>query len=443
MQMLRTIMNKCMKECDRRGASTIVFPAIGTGNLGFPITTAAHIMVDEVCNYLQRNKCKSLSMVYFIIFMENMYRTFCDELETRKQTRVGRFNQCPVQKGIWRLLCGPMKQRWMKIKGQCQDSDVSLTQPSEDERKLTIALKGDRAEVQKLIQEIHQLVKSVEIHVVPLKRPEVRKFFNEGEDGKMKIPHIEKSTKVCIEVCAVGEDMDTEIPGIMNDKEGEEEDEVMKVAEDNGTETELRVYGETKENVKQAVDTLNRLINKQFKTEDYEDERISSLGRRQEKMLRDEARQLQLVFAIDRTLNFIELKGSKDSIAEMKTRIVKILGQVEKEATRKAQAETVMKIVQWKRSDDTTYDPEANLEIEEAYIKGVAQHTITNPDSGEHFTIDFNKMEVIDHAMKDQKCNVKRITEGIHMYKYILYVMYNHTVLEYIGTMQVELQLWP
>jgi poly [ADP-ribose] polymerase 10/14/15 len=74
-----------MKECDECGASTIVFPAIGTGNLRFPVDTAADIMVDEVCNYLERNKCKSLSSVYFIIFMENMYRTFCDELEKRKQ----------------------------------------------------------------------------------------------------------------------------------------------------------------------------------------------------------------------------------------------------------------------------------------------------------------------------------------------------------------------
>ena len=120
----------------------------------------------------------------------------------------------PVQKGIWRLLCGPMKQRWIKIEGQCQDSEVTLTQPSEDERKLTITLKGDRVEVQKLIQEIHQLMKSVELAVVPLTRPEVRKYFNEGEDGKMKIPHIERSTKVCIEVCEVGEDMDIEMPEV-------------------------------------------------------------------------------------------------------------------------------------------------------------------------------------------------------------------------------------
>ena len=798
---------------------------------------------------------------------------------------------CPVQKGIWRLLCGPMKQRWTKIEGQCQDSEVALTQPSEDERKLTIALKGDKVEVQKLIQEIHQLMKSVELAVVPLTRPEVRKYFNEGEDGKMKIPHIERSTKVCIEVCEVGEDMEIEMPevrttttrgapklvkectaDVVNMKRisiyigditefradvivnaanedlkhvggvadailkkggqeiqvvsdhyvrshgklrpgeawfstevghlpcvalihavgprwennpsgmqqlkkvctnclkqaeayssialpaissgifgcpirlcadilvsatidfcknrqyanldeinfvlfkqadvsefiralqahlppqnirrrsdgstsessygassygassygasysesiyssrskpsrspqqtylpldgkhrfrgvreeppkyrgkkapeqpaavtkhgdntfelgnnitvhickgditsekthvivnttntqmrldgsavgrallnkagkdlqkacdevtktghnltegkvidtrpgklkckrvfhivfhrqtfvttitacikkaidfqytsiafpgmgtgaegvppadaarkmikglekcnspyeinvrivllddtvcsafkmtindhlsswyeragrsflnmllgpqrlgGEEEDEAMEVdAEDNGTETELRVYGETEENVKAAVDSLNRLIYMQFKSEDYEDERISSLGRRQEKMLRDEARQLQLVFAIDCSLNLIELKGSKDSIAEMKAKIVKVLGQVEKEAARKEEAKRFMKIVQWKRSDDTPYDPETNLEIDEAYTNKEPKYTFRSSVSGEHFTIDFKKMEEFDHAMKDQRCKVKRITEGIHMYKCIL-----------------------
>ena len=63
-------MHKCMKECDKRGASTIVFPAIGTGNLGFPQEVAAHIMVDEVCNYLENNKCKSQRGVFHYIHGE-------------------------------------------------------------------------------------------------------------------------------------------------------------------------------------------------------------------------------------------------------------------------------------------------------------------------------------------------------------------------------------
>lgn len=87
LQMLRTIMNKCMGECESQGASTIVFPAIGTGNLQFPAATSAHVMVDEVCNYLQKNKCKSLSNIYIMIYNDSaMHRLFSEELEKRKQS---------------------------------------------------------------------------------------------------------------------------------------------------------------------------------------------------------------------------------------------------------------------------------------------------------------------------------------------------------------------
>lgn len=118
----------------------------------------------------------------------------------------------PIQKGVWRLFCGPMKHKWLKIEVQCRDNEVTLTQPSDDEGKIVITVKGDKVEVQKVLQAMNQLVRSVQRSNVPLLRPAVRKYFNEGEDGKMKIPHIEKSARVCIEVCEVGEDMDTEVP---------------------------------------------------------------------------------------------------------------------------------------------------------------------------------------------------------------------------------------
>ena len=537
--MLRIIMNKCMKECDRTGASTIVFPAIGTGNLGFPITTAAHIMVDEVCNYLQRNKCKSLSRVHFIIYMENMYRTFCDELETRKQ-QSGSAPQPP-----------PPKVKKVKVKKvkKSKKGKQMFRGVREEPHDLTPQYRGQKVpeQPQKPIATKHgndtfELGNNIIVHIckgdITSEKTHVivnttnrqmrldgsavgRALLNkagkdlqtacdevikkghnlsEGEvidtrSGKLKCKRVfhivfhrqafVAMIKACIEKVIELKFASIAFPGIgtgaervppadaatemikglqkcnspyainvrivlfddavcsafkatINDHlsswieragravknifwgqqqpEGEEEDEAMEVhAEDNGTETELRVYGETGENVKMAMDSLNKLINKQFISEDHDDDRISSLGRKQEKMLRDEARQLQLVFSIDRSLNIIELKGSKESIAEMKAKIEKVLGQVEKDAARKEEAERFMKIVQWKRSDDTPYDPETNLEIEEAYAKKEPKYTFQSSLSKEHFTIDFKNMEESDHAMKDQKCKVKRITEGIHI----------------------------
>ena len=199
----------------------------------------------------------------------------------------------------------------------------------------------------------------------------------------------------------------------------EQGDEPMDVdTQADETEMELRIFGETEECVKSAEGSIYTLINKQFKTEDFEDEKISSLNHTQERNLEREARQMQLVFRMDRNLNTIELKGSKESIAEMKLKIGEALRQVEMKASRKAQAETMMKTVQWKRQDsgDTPYDPETNLEIEEMYHKGKSSYTFQNLRSGEHFTIDFKTMEQIDHALKNLKCKVKRVTKGNVVY---------------------------
>ena len=80
-----------------------------------------------------------------------------------------------------------------------------------------------------------------------------------------------------------------------------------------------------------------------------------------------------------------------------------------KEASRKQHAETVMKVVQWKRMDssETPYDPLTNLEIEEAHNAGQPRYIFKH--GAESFTIDFKKMEEIDHAMNNQTCKVKRI----------------------------------
>ena len=75
-----------MGECEKQGTSSIAFPAIGTGNLKFPAATTAHIMVDEICDYLQKNKCKFLHNIYIMIYKDTaMCRAFSDELEKRKR----------------------------------------------------------------------------------------------------------------------------------------------------------------------------------------------------------------------------------------------------------------------------------------------------------------------------------------------------------------------
>lgn len=118
----------------------------------------------------------------------------------------------PIQKGMLRLFCGPMTPRWTRIDAHCKDTGVTLIQPSEGDTECLITLKGDLVEVRNIIQKIKELKSAVIVRIVPLTLPGLRKYFGEGEDGQLRIPGIEKHSKVCIEVCEVGQDMDIEVP---------------------------------------------------------------------------------------------------------------------------------------------------------------------------------------------------------------------------------------
>ena len=111
-----------------------------------------------------------------------------------------------IHRGMWRLLGGPMKQRWVKIESECRSNDIALKLPSDNEDKLVIGFKGDKTEVLKAIEAMNSLIQSIEMATVPLKSPEIRRYFSEREDGGLKIPGIERNACVCIEVCVVGED---------------------------------------------------------------------------------------------------------------------------------------------------------------------------------------------------------------------------------------------
>ena len=164
--------------------------------------------------------------------------------------------------------------------------------------------------------------------------------------------------------------------------------------------------------MKSAEESVYELINRQFKTETMDDDRIDLLPPSEEKILQREARSM---LRVNRNLNSIELKGSKEGIAEMKFKVQQRLSKLKEETSRRAQAETMKKTVQWKRQDsnDTEYDLLTNLEIEEKYHTsgGKSRYTFKSDVSGEHFTIDFKQMVEIDHAM-EIKYSVRRVTIG-------------------------------
>ena len=82
-------MQKCLENCDKLRASIIAFPALGAGNLNYPQSVVADIMVNTVTAYLKANRSTTcIKTVKFVIFMDNTYAEF-DKLLSSKPNVVG------------------------------------------------------------------------------------------------------------------------------------------------------------------------------------------------------------------------------------------------------------------------------------------------------------------------------------------------------------------
>ena len=66
-QCLRTIVQKSLRNVERLKGTSVAFPAIGSGNLQFPPTEAARIMLDETVTFCQENPTSNLKDIRFVL----------------------------------------------------------------------------------------------------------------------------------------------------------------------------------------------------------------------------------------------------------------------------------------------------------------------------------------------------------------------------------------
>ena len=60
------IVADCLDKAENLGLTSISFPAIGTGNLGFPKDLAASVMMEEVSKFNQQPRC--LKTVLIVLY---------------------------------------------------------------------------------------------------------------------------------------------------------------------------------------------------------------------------------------------------------------------------------------------------------------------------------------------------------------------------------------
>lgn len=67
LQALGDIITKCLHIAEELSLKSITFPAIGTGNLGFPKSVVAKLLFDKVFEFSSKNRVNSLEEVHFLL----------------------------------------------------------------------------------------------------------------------------------------------------------------------------------------------------------------------------------------------------------------------------------------------------------------------------------------------------------------------------------------
>lgn len=61
-------MTRCLEKAEETGLNSIIFPALGTGTLGYPPCLVAKTMFDAVYEFGKTRNPKHLQKVHFVLF---------------------------------------------------------------------------------------------------------------------------------------------------------------------------------------------------------------------------------------------------------------------------------------------------------------------------------------------------------------------------------------
>ncbi len=83
LQILSGIFKDCLHKAEDSGLTSISFPAIGTGNLGFPKDLVASVMLDEILEFSRTKQPKHLKKVVIILYTGD-----AQTVQVRNETRM-------------------------------------------------------------------------------------------------------------------------------------------------------------------------------------------------------------------------------------------------------------------------------------------------------------------------------------------------------------------
>ena len=159
----------------------------------------------------------------------------------------------------------------------------------------------------------------------------------------------------------------------------------------------LEIFAGTKQDIKKAVDEVNKDLADHCTNKVIEKEAFSKLSEEQKSKIINLQEKHDVTIKMEEPIGRISIRGDAEDLLDVATTINEIVNeQLEEEHSRDVE-ELLCKTVQWYYSDDDDdgwqpYDPRINFQIEGAY--GNAQNSVL-------FVIDGARCEIVFKDMKE------------------------------------------
>ena len=197
----------------------------------------------------------------------------------------------------------------------------------------------------------------------------------------------------------------------------------------------IQIYAEDKQKVTKTEERLQRIIEDQFTNEKVPNELVSKFSQKQRDDLERKAKQkhVQIIIETGADLSYIQLKGDRTDVADLKFDIQEIIHQISSVESIKREAELLQAKVRWQWLTDTgdyeDYDELPNYHIENAYKQGKKRFTHTSEGVSEVF--DFSKMEADDGqgVVKIKRVDIEdQLKEGNLVYVNITFLAISYFI---------------
>ena len=349
-QMLGKTIASCLKRAEKLRLTSIAFPAIGTGVLGYSLEEAAHGICSSIIAFGQKDPMY-VKRVRIIIFQKQMYQSFLDK-----------FTEITSKPGI------------LKRMEQMGSSVLSW-------------FYGDSTEE-----------RSLEV-------PEESLTTSDPFAHQPVMPPNPMSVSKCTEKSVLL----------------------------------IKIYAEDKQKVAKTEDRLQRIIDEQFINENVTDELISKLSQKHKDSLMRKAKlkHVQLNIQTEADLNYIQLKGDRIDVADLKSDIQEILRQITSVESTQREAKLLQAKVKWQWSSDTNdyedYDELTNYHIEQAYQHNKNKIFMYTSEEGTVESFNFIKMEADDtqEVFKIQRIDIEDLLKEGNYVRTCIYTISKLTVVSH------------